>query len=121
MRNRLIRSNPLVEETSNQVAVQRGPLVYCMESHDVPDSIRIFDVAIPAGIQFSETELSIDEARMLVLEGNAHLTGGENWDNMLYRELPSDKPAQVKIRLIPYYAWGNRGKSDMTVWMGVDY
>lgn len=28
---------------------------------------------------------------------------------------------KVKVRLIPYYAWGNRGKSEMTVWMPAVY
>ena len=33
---RLMEANPLVEEDLNQVAVQRGPVVYCLESPDLP-------------------------------------------------------------------------------------
>ena len=121
IRTRLIRSHPLVEETANQVAVQRGPVVYCMESQDVPDSIRIFDVAIPAGIKFSESRERIDKARMIILNGEARLIAGSDGEEGLYTELPAGKAVQVPIRLIPYYAWGNRGKGDMTVWMAVDY
>ena len=51
----------------------------------------------------------------MALEGNARLLPA-NESNSLYRELsPETKP--VRIRLIPYYAWANRGMGDMTVWM----
>jgi DUF1680 family protein len=38
----LLESNPLVEETKNQVTVKRGPIVYCLESADLPNQ-NIFD------------------------------------------------------------------------------
>jgi hypothetical protein len=41
----LIEANPLVEETANQVAVMRGPIVYCLESVDLPDGVRVLNVA----------------------------------------------------------------------------
>ncbi len=43
---RLIEANPLVEETRNQVAIQRGPIVYCLESPDLPEGVRVKDVAV---------------------------------------------------------------------------
>jgi DUF1680 family protein len=52
----------------------------------------------------------------MALEGKARLIDNASWEGVLYREVgKSDK--QVNIRLIPYYAWGNRGKGEMTVWM----
>ena len=44
---RLVEANPLVEEARNQIAVARGPLVYCLESTDLPDGVRISDVFLP--------------------------------------------------------------------------
>ena len=44
---RLMEANPLVEEDLNQVAVQRGPIVYCLESPDLPRGVKISDVLIP--------------------------------------------------------------------------
>ena len=35
----------------------------------------------------------------------------------LYQDLPSEPPRPVRIRLIPYYAWNNRGEPKMTVWI----
>ncbi len=116
MKAKLLESNPLVEETRNQVAVKRGPLVYCLESMDIEDGKKIDNVLIPSDIQFTATEQTIDGSRMKVLEGTARLADEASWSGTLYREVgKADK--QVKIRLIPYFAWGNRGKAEMTVWM----
>lgn len=116
MRVKLMESNPLVEETRNQVVVKRGPLVYCLEGMDVADGRRIDDVLIPSTIQFTPTEITIDGSKMLALDGEARLMDEASWDNVLYREV-GKADRTVKIRLIPYFAWGNRGKSEMTVWM----
>lgn len=116
MRVKLMEANPLVEETRNQVVVKRGPLVYCLEGMDVADGRRIDDVLIPSTIQFTPTEITIDGSKMIALDGEARLMDEASWDNVLYREV-GKADRTVKIRLIPYFAWGNRGKSEMTVWM----
>ena len=116
MRTRLLESNPLVEETRNQVVVKRGPLVYCLEGTDVQGGHRIDDVLIPSDIQFTPKEITVDGSKMIALEGEARLADEASWKNVLYREVgKADK--SVKIQLIPYFAWGNRGKMEMTVWM----
>lgn len=116
MEVKLLESNPLVEETRNQTVVKRGPLVYCLESMDIEGGKKIDNVLIPADMKFSTKEISIDGSRMVALEGTARLIEDEAWTNTLYREVgKADK--KVKIQLIPYFAWGNRGKAEMTVWM----
>ena len=113
---KLIESNPLVEETRNQTTVKRGPLVYCLENMDVEGNKGIDNVMIPADIQFTTRKVTIAGSPVVVLDAKARLTDEASWKNTLYREVgKSDK--SVNITLIPYYAWGNRGKSDMTVWM----
>jgi len=113
---KLIESNPLVEETRNQVAVKRGPLVYCLESMDIQDGHRIDNVVIPSDIQFAVKKEVIAGSPLVVLEGTAGLLTEASWKGQLYREVNTTEQP-VKIRLIPYYAWGNRGKSEMTVWL----
>jgi DUF1680 family protein len=113
----LIEANPLAEEIRNQVAIKRGPIVYCLESVDLPDGVDIMDVAIPPQIKLRnhfEKELL---GGVTVLEGRAHVLAGNDWGQNLYREIELQEPKAVDIRLIPYYAWGNRGKSEMTVWI----
>ncbi len=113
---KLLESNPLVEETRNQTCVKRGPLVYCLEGMDVAGGKSIDDVMIPEDIKFIPRKTVIAGSSIVVLDGTARFANEKSWKNTLYREIgKSDKT--VKITLIPYYAWGNRGKSEMTVWM----
>ena len=113
----LVEANPLVEETRNQAAVKRGPLVYCLESPDIGDGSRIFDYRIPSGIKLNPVQIKIAGAELTALEGKLLKGKSPNWKNSLYREISTQKPESVKIRLIPYYAWDNRGISEMTVWI----
>lgn len=113
-----VEANPLVEEAKNQVAVMRGPIVYCLEGQDIAKGVRINDIAIPADAHFTEVPVTIAGTKMLALETDALLTGQDAWDNnTLYRELRPVSKQKVKIRLIPYYAWDNRGIDDMSLWL----
>jgi DUF1680 family protein len=113
---KLIEANPLVEATRNQVAVKRGPVVYCLESPDLDKNENVFDVAIPANIKFTPQPEKIDNSDIMALKGKAQLIQHTNWNDVLYHEI-SNATKPVTIKLIPYYAWANRGKTDMTVWM----
>ena len=115
MRTRIIEANPLVEESRGQVAVQRGPIVYCLESNDL-NGVSIDDIAIPLNAEFTPVDMTIDGCRIKALEGDVVKRSETSWKGQLYREASTGKQT-VKVRLIPYYAWGNRGKSEMTVWM----
>ena len=46
----------------------------------------------------------------------------DKWsNNTLYKKVESKKIDKTNIKLIPYYAWSNRGKSDMSVWLPVNW
>ncbi len=111
----LIEANPMVEETRNQVAVKRGPVVYCLESTDVPEQ-NIFNIIIPSSIKFTPQPAHIYGGNIIALSGEAIKISDNKWNNTLYREIDNEMK-NVRIKLIPYYSWANREKSDMTVWM----
>ncbi len=118
MRPRLIEANPLVEEAKNQIAVQRGPIVYCLEGQDIEGGYRINDIALPADIKLTEHKMTMNGHEMTVLDGEAIVVNNAPWDNKtLYREVRPVTNKKVKIRLIPYYAWDNRGIQDMSLWL----
>ncbi|MBN1362711.1 MAG: glycoside hydrolase family 127 protein [Sedimentisphaerales bacterium] len=119
MRAQLIEAHPMVEETRNQVAVRRGPIVYCLESLDLPTGVDIQQVAVTPDIRLSNRFDRELLGGIVVLEGQARRLAGDEWGAALYRELPSEPPKPVDICLIPYYAWGNRGDSEMTVWLPI--
>jgi DUF1680 family protein len=112
-------SHPLVEENSNQVAVMRGPLVYCLESMDLPEGVALEDVGVVRDAPWKvrhEAEL-LNGVTLLETEGAA-LPRATDAD-ALYGRLPAGQPTSIPLRLIPYYAWSNRGQSQMTVWLPV--
>lgn len=111
----LIQANPLVEETRGQVAVRRGPVVYCLESADLGAGQSIFNIAMPVRAQLKPVPMSIGKSHFMALEGVAKLLPAGN--GQLYQEVPAGPEKAVAVKLIPYYAWANRGPSDMTVWM----
>jgi len=119
METKLIEANPLVEECRGQVAVQRGPIIYCLESNDL-NGVDIDNIAIPTDAKFKPVEVNIAGSRMMALDTEAVNRSEASWNKVLYREFNKDNK-KVNIRLIPYYAWGNRGKSEMTVWMPVEF
>src|SRR6185503_10699199 len=101
----LLESNPLVEETKNQVTVKRGPIVYCLESADLPGQ-NLFNVAIPSSIKLQPLAMKINNGEVTALTGEARLLDSRSWDKTLYRQV-NTKMKPVKIKLIPYYAWAN--------------
>jgi hypothetical protein len=113
----LIEANPLVEETRNQVAVKRGPVVYCLESPDIPKNSRVLDFQIPANIHLKPKPIKIAGSGIMALEGNLIKQNSEKWKNTLYRKISKENSETFPIQLIPYYAWNNRGKSEMEVWI----
>ena len=118
MRPRLVEANPLVEEAKNQVAVMRGPIVYCLEGQDIQGGYRINDIAIDDDIELEEVKMTIAGHEFIALEGDAKLVSNKPWNNStLYRELSKSPDTKVRIRLIPYYAWDNRGIQDMSLWL----
>lgn len=112
----LIESHPFVEETRNQIVVKRGPIVYCAESVDMPTNVSVFSITVPSTIKLNPKKVKIDNSDIVALEGEAILADN-NWNNTLYKKV-SDEKQSVKLKLIPYYAWGNRGHtSEMTTWI----
>jgi DUF1680 family protein len=83
----------------------------------MPSNRSVFQVSIPAGSKFNAKMITVDGAPMMSLSTNAKSIEN-NWDGKLYKEV-STTNATIPVKLVPYYAWGNRGHSEMTVWLPV--
>lgn len=121
MTTQLITANPNIEETYNQVAVKRGPLVYCTESIDLPEGVAINEVVIPQNIVLEPRFDSDLLSGINVLEGEVEVYQNSDWSNTLYKPLEQKELKKTKIKMIPYYAWNNRGTTNMSVWMPLKY
>ncbi|TDX01258.1 glycoside hydrolase family 127 protein [Dinghuibacter silviterrae] len=93
-----------VADDQGRFAFQKGPVVYCLEGPDNRDSVvrNLFvDTGAAVSVSYAKTVLGgIDE---LTVQGVA------------LKRSSADVPATVTA--IPYYAWANRGASEMTVWV----
>ncbi|MDA3879185.1 MAG: glycoside hydrolase family 127 protein [Prolixibacteraceae bacterium] len=115
---KLMAANPLVEATRNQVAVKRGPVVYCIEEADVPEETILTNIAIPVKNNLKPEHMAIGESNFMVLKGKATIIQAGSPEGKLYNELkPSNR--KTNITLVPYYTWGNRGRGNMSVWLPV--
>ncbi len=111
MRPQWLEANAHVAECAGMVALQRGPIVYCVEAKDNSDelwSLRA-DVCVEVKESF-DTDLQV---LTLITEGYRK---NECKDNSLYMPVGKCYEPQT-IKLIPYYAFANRGESDMRVWL----
>jgi len=113
----LYEAHPEVESTKCSAAIKRGPVLYCLESVDNPD-INLFNCRL------ADTGLK-DRFENGLLDGLCTISGelfsGEPSDHPLYGikdRCPEIKYRRKSFKAIPYFAWANRGKSRMAVWIG---
>ena len=104
MEVRRVLANDNAEDDRGKVALERGPVVFCLEGKDQPDNT-VFDKYIldstPIQSHFEKDLLN----GVVVLEGNA-------------KELQRNGEVKdVRFRAIPYSTWNNRGGDQMEVWI----
>lgn len=112
--------NPMVEEIRNQVAVSYGPLVYCVESIDLPKKVSIDNILLPADADF---EVSYNDnllGGVKVLKTKAYVRNSNFDKTQLYAPL-KDGYREFNLMMIPYYAWSNRGEHEMSVFLPVKW
>jgi hypothetical protein len=108
-------AHPSAAQDCGRAALQRGPLVYCLEGVDHPVSVHQLALSDSA-----ELECRFDPdllGGVVVIEGEASALGAKAWRGALY--LPADEVARfpVRMRAVPYYAWDNRDPGEMAVWL----
>ena len=103
-----IEANPYAQDNSGRYAVQRGPIVYCMEEIDNGENLR--DITL---LENSEKKVVCEEgipAPVIYMAGERRPA-----TNQLY-SIKNDERVSFTARLIPYFAFANREASDMLVW-----
>jgi uncharacterized protein len=123
MAPQLIESNARVAENNGRVAVQRGPLVYCLEGLDQPEGTSLADVSIRAGGKnlsagFNESfeKDLLDGVVVLKHEGAVSKSSAARSSLYFSADAPASSSSKVNLTFIPYYAWLNRRPSQMQVW-----
>ena len=109
-----VDAHPAIRQDTGCVALQRGPVVYCLEQVDNP--VPLHRVAVPrdAGLEPSFEKNLL--GGVTVIRGEALAVDDSDWDNTPYRAEPARlKPFQITA--VPYYAWDHREPGEMRVWI----
>jgi hypothetical protein len=114
-----MQAHPKAEQLRNQVAVMRGPVLYCLESPDLPDEVELSTVHLPSDVSLEPEPAADLPFGILALKGRALVRPEPSWEGALYRKLGDHPLEPLDVRLIPYFAWSNRGPSAMSVWLPV--
>ncbi|MBE6802473.1 MAG: glycoside hydrolase family 127 protein [Ruminococcaceae bacterium] len=105
---RFVSANKKVHTNSGRVAIMRGPVVYCLEGVDNGKDLTALRVDIKGKTQVAEGEFIVPD---IIAEGFKET---EN-DNLYFDA--TDEYIETSLKFIPYYAYANRGETDMLVWV----
>ena len=109
METQKIIANKLVKDDNDRFVFQRGPIVYCLEGPDNRDST-------VQNITINKMAVSNASYKPNMLNGIEVITAeGESSKRQLNTNALLQR--QQSVTAIPYYAWANRGASEMTVWI----
>lgn len=114
----MVEGHARIEEVRNQVAVKRGPIVYCIETPDLPENTEIVDVYLnsktPLTAQYHPNLLS----GVTTIEGELLIRKNSSKKQM-YTTISKPEFTSYKTQLVPYYSWSNRGDAEMTVFLPI--
>jgi hypothetical protein len=105
---RLVRCNEKVQENRGRIAIERGPIAYCLEATDNGGHVRNIWLPTDAAL--------LPEHRPNLLGGVTVIKG----DAFAMQPDEANGPATarpIELTAIPYYAWDHRGAGEMTVWI----
>lgn len=110
MEPRTVKAHPAVEADRGKVAVERGPIVYCAEW---PDN----DFSVLSVILSKKPEFTVESKPELLyginmIHTDAQILGYDTRGRLVAKD--------VKLNMIPYYAWAHRGNGEMAVWLSND-
>jgi uncharacterized protein len=122
MTAQLLKANPAVVEDRGRVAFARGPIVFCMEILDQPEAIQ------QGGMSSCLAEISAGTAGRFVpdllggvmtLEHPGSVVRSPSNQALYFAAGGGEHPEETRttLKLIPYYAWANRSRAAMQVWI----
>jgi len=113
----LVEGHPRIEEVRNQVAIKRGPFVYCIETPDLPKDTSILEVYVDGNGVFTPKHHPDFLGGITTIESNLLIRSNDG--NEIYRTISKPKFESYQTQFVPYFAWSNRGEAEMTVFLPV--
>lgn len=108
MKVELIKARPELKQDNNRIAIQRGPIVYCVEGAD--NNGKAWNIIVPEGTNFETIDYKVLDENVKALTAEVPVV-------IVNDDGTSLRTEKKKIIAIPYYTWANRGKNEMQVWL----
>lgn len=105
---KLITAKAELKQNNNRIAIQRGPIVYCVEGAD--NNGKAWNIVLPADTKFEVIDYKILDEPVKALTAEVPVV-------LVAEDGLSIRTEKRKIIAIPYYTWANRGKNEMQVWL----
>ncbi len=106
----LVGASPRVWGNANRAAVQRGPMVYCLEGVDNQEE-NLHNLYVDKNAAFTESYCKTFDAPILTVKGWKRMDSEQLYAPLSERFLP------ITLTMIPYYCFANRQESDLLVWL----
>lgn len=103
-----IQSSDLVKANQYRMALERGPLVYCIEGADNDGGA--WNILMPTDSKFEEKSMQILQENIIALSAKLPTI-------QIGKDGKSFQTIEKQVVAIPYYAWCNRGSNQMQVWI----
>jgi DUF1680 family protein len=116
---RLTRPHPYVEHLRGMVAIERGPVVYCLEGVDQEAGLELRQVSLAAEADLQEKWQEDLLGGVMTVAAAGLVTDLSQWAGQLYRPqaMAESRPQPVRLVAVPYFAWANRDIGAMRVWL----
>lgn len=104
----LVTSRKEIKQNEGRVAIERGPLVYCVEGAD--NNGKAWNILVPENTEFAPAKQSVQDEPIVALQATVPVV-------VVNDDGTSIRTEKKQITAIPYYTWANRGKNEMQVWL----
>ncbi|MDR1128319.1 MAG: glycoside hydrolase family 127 protein [Treponema sp.] len=109
----VVEANPLVRQNAGRVAIQRGPIVYCMEEADNGSGLFKIRLEKDADFKMIQGRGPLEGIPLICCKGKKQ----KDWrEDELYRPYMDGGYEDKELTFVPYYTWTNRGAGEMMVW-----
>jgi DUF1680 family protein len=118
---RLTRPDDRIDSIRGCAAIERGPLVYCIEQADIGEGHDLDDLVLVAAEQpqIGELQLAGESVRTVTVSVRPRKLSASRWP--YYDATPTrDLGESYRVHAVPYFAWANRGANAMRVWIPVE-
>jgi len=112
---RFYQADDRVREDIGKVAMMRGPVVYCAEEVDNGKNLHLLRVLVEESIREEVDEIQGIQLPVLYTKAEKKVTSA--LENKLYTGYKKPTYEKTEVKLIPYFAWANRGENEMMVWL----